>query len=109
MSLLNTIKGWGKRDDVEREADAAEHASLFDAFDARLADDTGDASNLHSARVNAEPHGDEAPQSNGGVEGSIVHAGVTGDMGDASETGGELSHAADRADGGPSAGRRKRR
>ena len=87
MSLLNTIKGWGKGDELARDAVAAGHASPFDEVNPRFVADSRGTTVLQPPRVDVAANEAHTMQQNEDHESSIITEAVPTDIGEHLETG----------------------
>ncbi len=85
MSLLNTIKGWGKGDNLVHEAIAAGHSSPFDDVEARHIAAAQGISVLHPPRVDVRAFEAQTAQQTEGPESSIISEAVPTDIGGMSD------------------------
>ena len=87
MSLLNTIKGWGKGDDLAREAVAGGHGASFDEVTARFVADSRGTTVLQPPRVDVAANEAHTMQQNEDPESSIITEAVPTDIGEHLEPG----------------------
>ncbi len=85
MSLLNTIKGWGKGDNLLREAVTAGHGASFDDIDAQRAGGAHGVSVLHPSPAGAEAYASNGLPPDPGPESSIITEALPTDLGEFAE------------------------